>query len=195
MLVQDVGDIPAGESREWVFVVQVPDDFPIDTEALLVLQTFSEEGMTSQSPEIKLTVACRPRLEALVEPPMGRLQGGDSVEAIALVKNTGHCAARDVSVSLVGLPDSFVQPPAQQVELAPDQVRYVTFNILVPQGYRGDAPLIVEASTEQGARSQSPPITMIVGGPSPAITIVFGLLILVVAITGVVGLVLYFRHR
>jgi hypothetical protein len=196
VLVQDVGDIGPGESREWVFVVQVPDDFPADTTATLVVQTISEDGITSQSSEIELAVACRPRLEVLVEPPAGRLRGGDSVEAIALIKNVSQCAARDVSVSLVGLPEPFVQPPAQGIlELAPGEARYATFNVLIPQGYRGDASLIGEASTAQGARGQSPPMRIAVGGPSPALTVAFGLLILVVAAAGVVGAVLYFRKR
>jgi uncharacterized membrane protein len=196
VLVQDVGDIPAGESREWVFVVRVPDDFPIDTEAVLVVQTISDDGITSQSVEIKLAVACKPRLETLVEPPSGRLRGGDSVQAIAMVKNTGQCTARDVSVSLVGLPDSFAQPPAQRIiELAPDHARYLTFNVLIPQGYRGGVSLIAETTTGQRAGGQSAPIKVSVGGLSPAIAIIFGLLILVIAVTGVAGLVLYFRSK
>ena len=196
VLMQDVGDIGPGDSREWVFVVQVPDDFPADTTATLVVQTISEDGITSQSSEIEISVACRPRLEVFVEPPVGRLQGGDSAEAIALVRNVSQCTARGVSVSLAGLPASFVQPPAQNVpELAPGQARYATFNLLIPSGYRGNVPLLGQVTTEQGAEGQSPVVQITVGGTSPAIMVIFGILILLVAVTGVVGAVLYFRKR
>ena len=196
VLMQDVGDIGPGDSREWVFVVQVPDDFPADTTATLVVQTISEDGITSQSSEIEISVACRPRLQVFVEPPVGRLQGGDSAEAIALVRNVSQCAARGVSVSLAGLPASFVQPPAQNVpELAPGQARYATFNILIPSGYRGNVPLLGQVTTEQGAEGQSPVVQITVGGMSPVIAVAFGVLILLVAITGVVGTVLHFRTR
>jgi hypothetical protein len=196
VLVQDVGDIGPGDSREWVFVVQVPEDFPADTTATLVVQTMSEDGITSQSSEIEISVACRPRLEVFIEPPAGRLQGGDSAETIALVKNASQCLARGVSVSLAGLPASFAQPPAQDIpELAPGDVRYITFNILIPREHRGEMAVLGQAITQQGAKAQSPPVRIAIGGPSPWLPIVFGLLVLVVAITGVVGMVLYLRNR
>jgi hypothetical protein len=194
--VQNVGDIGPGESREWVFVVDIPDDFPSDTTASLVVQTISEDGVVSQSSEIELAVACRPRLELFVEPPTGQLRGGDSVEVIALVKNASQCTARAVSIVLADLPTSFVQPPAQEIlELAPGEARYATFDVLVPQGYRGEIFLLGAASTEQGAQAQSPVVQTQVGGRSPLVTVVFGLLVLAVAVTGVVGAVLYFQKK
>jgi uncharacterized membrane protein len=194
VLVQEVGDIAAGDSRGWVFVVQVPDDFPADTMATFVVQTVSQDGITSQSPEVEISVACRPELMVLAEPPTGRLRGGDSAEVIVLVKNVSQCLARNVSISLAGLPAPFVQPPDQLVpELASGDARYVTFNILIPPRYRGEAPVLAKASTEQGAESQSPVVQVAAGGISPVIAVVFGVLILLVAIAGVMGAVLYLR--
>ncbi len=196
VLVQDVGDIGSGESREWVFVVDIPDDFPADVVSSLAVQTVSQDGMTSQTAPISITVVCRPRFEVFVEPLAGRLRGGQSLEAVVLLKNVGQCVAHDISLSLKGLPAAFAQPPEQQVvELAPGGTRYVTFNILIPQAYQGTPSFVIVVADSVGSQTQSLPSSFVVGGVSVVFTVVFGLLALVAVGAMVAGVVLYLRQR
>jgi len=134
--LQTLGDIEPGESREFVFVVEVPRDFPADVVSSLRVQTISQDGSTSESPALPLTIVCVPEIQVLAEMPPGQIKAGQSVEIIALVRNTGQCMARDVSVAVGGLPPDLPQPPAQTVpELPPGEERLTTFNLLVPEGY------------------------------------------------------------
>jgi hypothetical protein len=196
VLVQEAGDIDAGESREWVFVVEIPADYPSDVEARLVVQTNSTDGVTSQSSEIPLSIVCRPVYQVLVEQPIGRFRGGQSLEVISLVSNVGPCLAREVSVSIEGLPETFTGPPEQQiVELVPGGSRYVTFQLMIPQGYQGVVRFSVRASDSLGAQSESLPAGLQVNGVSPLFTVIFGLLAVLAVAAIVVGIVLYLRHR
>jgi uncharacterized membrane protein len=191
-----VGDIDSGASREWVFVVEIPADYPSDVEVRLVVQTISTDGVTSQSSEIPLSVACRPGYEVLVEQPLGRFRGGQSLEVISLVSNVGACPARDVSVSIEGLPEAFTQPPEQQiVELLPGGSRHVTFQLMIPQGYQGVVRFSAQAADSLGAQSTSMPVSFRVNGVSPIFTVVFGLLAVLAVAAIVVGGILFFRHR
>jgi hypothetical protein len=196
VLVKAVGDVDVGESHEWVFVVDVPEDFPADVESSLVVQAISGEGVTSESEQMAVAIACRPRLEVSAEPPLGRLQSGQAVEAMALVKNTGQCTARDLSVALEGLPEAFTRPPAQTInELVPGGVRYVTFNLLIPPGYRGEPSFWVQVSEETGGHSQSMPASFSVAGVPVVWTTVIGVLAVLAVVAIVAGILLYVRSR
>jgi hypothetical protein len=195
VLVHDVGEIAPGGSAEWVFVVDIPESFPIDAQSTFLVQTVSADGLTSESNRVSLTIACRPVLEVYVEPPTGRIVGGQSVETIVLVKNTGPCAARDVVVGIGGLP-SFTQPPDQAiVELPAGGVRYVTFNLLVPQTYRGEAGLYARVRESTGGQAESSPAGFVVRGIPIVWSIVLGFLALLAIAAIVVGTVLYLRAR
>jgi hypothetical protein len=196
VLVQDVGDIDAGESAEWVFVVEIPEAFPVDSESTFVVQTVSADGLTSESNSFSLTIACRPRLEVYVEPPAGRILGGQSVETIVLVKNTGPCVARDVSVGIDGLPGGIARPPNQAVtELPAGGVRYLTVNLLVPQAFRGEVAFLARALESTGGETESVPASFEVEGLPIAWSIVLGFLALLAIAAIVVGTVLYVRTR
>lgn len=196
VLVQDVGEIAAGASDEWVFVVDIPVDFPSDVESTFVAQTVSADGLTSESGPVSLSVACRPRLEVYVEPPTGRIVGGQALETIVLVKNVGPCVAREVVVGLEGLPGEFALPPAQEVvELPAGGMRYLTFNLLVPQAFRGEADYYGRAQESTGGQSQSEPVWFIVGGMPVVWSIVLGFLAVLAIVAIIVGMVLYVRVR
>jgi hypothetical protein len=196
VLVQDVGDIAAGQSDEWVFVVDIPEDFPIDVESSFVAQTMSADGLTSESSPVSLSIACRPRLEVYVEPPTGRILGGQALETIVLVKNAGPCVARAIEIEVEGLPGAFAQPPAQEItELSAGGIRYVTFNLLVPQTFRGETDFWARAQEGTGGQSQSEPARFVVGGIPIVWSVVLGFLALLAIVAIVVGLVLYLRSR
>jgi hypothetical protein len=196
VLVQDVGEIAAGGSAEWVFVVDIPEDFPIDAESSLVVQTVSADGLTSESNTMALTIACRPYLEAYSEPPMGRILGGQAVETIVLVKNSGPCVARDVIVGIEGLPGAFTRPPDQEItELSAGGIRYLTFNLLAPQAFRGEAGFYARVEESTGRQTLSEPAGFAVGGMSIVWSVVLGILALLAIVAIVVGTVLYMRAR
>jgi hypothetical protein len=195
VLVHDVGEIAAGESAEWVFVVEIPESFPIDARSTFLVQTVSADGLTSESNRVSLAIACRPQLEVYVEPPTGRIVGGQAVETIVLVKNAGPCVARDVVVGVAGLP-SFTLPPDQEiVELPAGGVRTVLFNLLVPQAYRGEAGLYARAQESTGGQAESAPVGFVVRGIPIVWSIVLGFLALLAIAAIVVGTVLYLRGR
>jgi hypothetical protein len=121
--------------------------------------------------------------------------GGQAVEAIALVKNAGPCVARNVVVGIADLP-SFTLPPDQEVaELPAGGVRYVTFNLLVPQAFRGEASLYARVQESTGGQAESPPVGFVVQGIPIVWSIVLGFLALLAIAAMVVGTVLYLRGR
>lgn len=196
VLVQDVGEIGAGQADEWVFVVDILKSFPVDTEAAFVVQTTSADGLTSESDAIPLSIACRPQLEVYVEPPTGRILGGQAVEAMVLVKNAGPCVARKAGVAIEGLPGAIARPPAQEIiELAAGATRYVTFNLLLPQDFRGEASLYARVQESTGGEAQSERASFVVGGLPIVWSIVLGFLALLAIAAMVVGAVLYLRAR
>lgn len=196
VLVQEVGEVAAGQSGEWVFVVDIPESFPIDAESRFVVRTVSADGLTSESSTVSLSIACRPKLEVYVEPPIGRIVGGQSLEAIVMVKNSGPCVAREIGVSVDGLPGAITRPPDQGIaELSAGGIRYLTFNLLLPQDYRGEAGLYARAQESTGGQSVSEPASFVVGGMPIVWSIVLGFLALLAIAAIVVGTVLYVRAR
>jgi hypothetical protein len=196
VLVQEIGDIAAGQSEEWVFVAEIPDDYPSDSQSSFVVETTSADGMVSESNLVPLSIACRPRLELSVQPPTGRIRGGQALEAIVLVKNVGPCTAREAILAVEGLPRGFARPPSQEiVELAAGGVRYVTFNLLVPRSFRGEASFWARAQETTGAQTQSEPAWFVVGGVSLVWSAALGVLALLAIAAIVVGTVLHLRTR
>lgn len=195
-LLQDVGDVGPGESRDLAFVVDIPPDFPADASSSLVVQTTSQDGTLSESEPVIVHVMCVPELELRVRPPAEQIEGGQSAEVIADVTNLGQCLARDVSVAVESLPSGFPAPPAQKiVELAPGTVHHVTFNILVPGSYRGDVFLVVKLSDRAGNLLQSAPTSLPVGGVPVTLVVIFGLLVILAVTAVIAGVVMYFRYR
>ena len=196
VLFQEVGDLKPGESRKVVFVVSVPPDLPADTSVSLVAQAISADGEIGQSPPVAVTVVCVPRIEVELSPPRGKAEGGQSVGIFVVLRNPGRCPARDITVSLTGLPAGFTAPPPQKIaELAGGGERNLTFNILVPEGYQGEVTLGAEAVDGAGHQTTAKAASFVVGGVSLWVTAVFGLLLLLAVAAIVVGVVLYFRQR
>jgi hypothetical protein len=196
VLVQEVGEIAAGQSDEWVFVVDVPEDFPVDVESTFVVQTVSADGLTSEARPISLSIACRPRLEVYVEPPNGRIVGGQALETIVLVKNAGPCTAREVVLGVEGLPGDLAPPPAQEIaELSAGEIRYVTFNMTAAQAFRGEVVYWARAQESTGGEAQSEPAGFMVGGMPIVWSVVLGGLALLAIAAIIVGTVLYLRAR
>jgi hypothetical protein len=196
VLMQEIGEIAAGESDEWVFVVDIPRDFPADTESTFVVQTVSADGLTSESAPVSLSITCRPQLEVYVEPPTGKIVGGQALEAIVLVKNVAPCVAREVRVGLEGLPGLFTVPPAQEItELPAGGIRYITFNLMAPQAFRGEVELSARASEVTGGSVLSEPARFEVGGMPIVWSVVLGVLAVLAIVAIVVGTVLYLRVR
>jgi hypothetical protein len=118
------------------------------------------------------------------------------LEAIVLVKNVGPCVAREVRVGLEGLPGAFVVPPVQEItELSAGGIRYVTFNLMAPQAFRGEVELSARVSEGTGSEILSEPARFEVGGMPIAWSVVLGILALVAVVAIVVGTVLYLRAR
>jgi uncharacterized membrane protein len=196
VLVQDIGDIAPGEAQKLVFMVEIPPDFPADVVSSLVVQLVSADGSVSTSLPLAVTVACVPRVEASVQSPSKRLESGQSMEVIVTLRNTGQCLARDVLVSIDGLPGLFAPPPQQKiVELAPGTVRYVPFNILIPEGYQGSGSFVIRVLDSTATELWAKPVDFVVGGVPVVLTVVFGFLVIVAVMAVVVGIVFYFRHR
>lgn len=196
VLLQQFGDIQPGQSIERVFAVTAPDDFPIDVVSTLVVRTASRNGALAESAPLVVEMACVPKYEIAVQPPRGQLEGGQSVEAIVVLRNASQCVARDLLLSIEDLPEAFIAPPAQGLaELAPGGTRYLTYTFFIPEGYQGNVSFTVLASDSTGVRLQAPLSSFSVSGVSAVFTIVFGVLFLVALSAIIVGLVLYFRHR
>jgi hypothetical protein len=195
-LFQEIGDIAPGVSKDLVFVVDIPPDFPVDAFSTLAVQTVSEDGSLSESDSLPITIVCVSDFEVLVQPPVGRLQAGQSLEVVATVRNISQCTARDLFVSIEGLPENFTVPPAQKiVELAPGDSRYLSFSTQIPQGYRGTGNLTARLSHSGGSKIDSQAAVFSVGGVSMVFTIVFGILVVLSVAAVVVGTVLYVKHR
>jgi hypothetical protein len=197
VLLQELGDIQPQESRELVFVVEIPPDFPADVDTALVAQTISEDGTISEAPPVALTVVCVPSFEILVQPPVGKIEGGQSAEAIVVLRNISQCTAHDIVVSMHGLPEALPTPPDQGIaKLAPGEVRHLTFSLPIPDGYpQGDVSFVIGASDSLGTEIRTPPATFAVGGVSLLFTIAFGALVLLAIAAIAVGVILYFRQK
>lgn len=196
VLLQEVGDIGPGESREMVFVVTIPEDFPADVESALVVQTISEDGTISESPPIALAVACVPSFELIVQPPVGKLRDGEAAEAVVVVRNTSQCKARDVSLVVHGLPETFTVPPEGMIaELSPGESRHVAFSMQIPDRHPpGEVPFTVIARESLGTVTQSLPAALSVRGVSALFTIVFGVLTVLAIAAIVYGLASFLRQ-
>ncbi len=193
---QEVGNLPPGTSRDITFVVDVPQDLPGDMASSLVIQTVSRDGTISQSEPLTMPLVCRPRFEVLVQPLVGNLRSGQSVEVISLVRNTSQCTARDMFVTVESLPPGFALPAAQKLlELAPGGTRQMVFSLLVPPGFTGEGSLEVAVADGGGNRGRSQPTGMSVSGLPTTSIIIFGLLVLLAVTMVVGGVVLYFRQR
>jgi hypothetical protein len=197
VLLQELGDIQPQESRELVFVVEIPPEFPADVVTSMVAQTISEDGTISEAPPVPLTVVCVPSFELLVQPPVGKLEDGQFAEAIVVIRNVSQCTAREVTVSMSGLPEAFAPPLAQSIaELAAGEVRHLTFSLQIPDRHpQGDISFVVTASDSLGTELQAPPATFTIGGVSLLFTVVFGGFVVLAIAAIVVGLVLYFRQK
>lgn len=196
VLFQDVGDIPAGESRQAVFVVQIPQEFATDAVVALAAQAVAGDGTISQSQTISVAVACVPVSGIKMQLPPGRVKGGQSAQVVVTVNNTSQCTAYDLIVSLHELPTGFFVPAAQTIaELAPGETRHLTFDVLVPEGYQGDVPLSAQVSNEQGTQAKTAQMIIVVGGVTPTFTILFGALVVIALAAVVVGTLLYFRSK
>jgi hypothetical protein len=196
VLVQELGDIPVGGMEEWVFAVEIPDDYPVDRQSTFFVQTVSEAGLTSESAPLALSIGCRPDLELRVEPPTSGVLSGRAADAAVMVENTGPCVAQDVRISLEGLPVTFARPPAQDLpELPSGATRQVRFNLLAPQSYRGEVAFWAELRERSGRQTRSEEVSLVVGTRSTAWSIVLGLLAIVAVGVTVTGTVLHLRNR
>ncbi len=196
VLFQEIGDLEPGDSRKAVFVVAVPPDLPADTSVSLVAQAIAADGEISQSSPVVVALSCVPSLEITLVPPRGKTEGGKSVGVLVVLRNPAHCPARDVTVSLTGLPAGFAVPPPQKIaELTGGGERSLTFNLLVPEGYQGEVTLSAEATDNASRQVTAPPVSFTVGGVPVAAAAVFGLLLLLALAAIIIGVVLYFRHR
>jgi hypothetical protein len=196
VLLQRFGDVGPGESIHRVFAVTVQEDFPTDVVSSLVVRTTSKNGAFAESSPLVVEVSCVPQYEIVVQPPLGQMEGGQSVETAVILRNVSQCTARDVLLSVEGLPKGFVVPPAQELaELAPGSARHLNFNLLIPEGYRGDVSFTVVGGDGAGTQLRAAPSSFTVRGVSTVFTIVFGALFLLALSAIIGGVVLYFRHR
>lgn len=197
VLLQAVGNIAPGESREAVFVIEIPQDFPADVESSLVVQALSADGTVSETDPISLTVACVPTFELLVQPPTGSFRGPQTAELIAVLRNTSQCTAREILLQVNGLPEGIETPGTQRISaLGPGESRHLSFRVKVPDGYpQGQVGFTVSSSESLGTETVSPRMTFEVGGVSTLFTIVFGLLSVIAIGAIVFGFSAYFRRR
>jgi len=197
VLLQAVGDIAPGESREAVFVIEIPEDFPADVDSSLVVQALSADGTVSEAQAIPLTVACVPTFELVVQPPTGTFRGPHTAESIVILRNTSQCTAREVAVQVNDLPDGIETSATQQIAtLGPGESRHLSFRLEIPDGYpQSQVGFTVSASESLGTETVSPSMTFEVGGVSTLFTVVFGLLSVVAIGAIVFGFAAYLRRR
>ena len=197
VLLQAVGDIAPGETRDAVFVIEIPKDFPADVVSSLVVQALSTDGTVSEADPIPLTVACVPTFELVVQPPAGTFRGPQVAESVVVLRNTSQCTAREILLQVNGLPEGIETPAAQQIAtLGPGESRHLSFRMEVPDGYpQGQVGFNVSASESLGTETVSPGVTFEVGGVSMLFTIVFGLLSIVAVGAIVFGFAAYFKRR
>jgi|GEM_PF-6218244 len=197
VLFQDLGDIAPGESRQAVFVVEIPKDFAASAGVSLAAQAIAADGTVSQSPAVEVAVTCVPALALEIKSPPVRVRAGQSTQVVVGVTNVSQCAAQNVTVSVVNLPPAFAQPAAQNLlELGPGQTRLLSFNLSVPKGYQGEIAFDVQAEADGGV------VAPTVGGKvevsaavSTAFAVLFWSLVVIALIAIVVGLAMYFKNR
>lgn len=196
VLFQDLGHIPSGESRQAVFVVQVPQEFATDALVALAAQAVTGDGTISQSQTVSVAVACIPVSGIKMQVPSGRVKSGQAAQVVVTVNNTSQCAARDLIVSLHELPIGFFVPAAQTIaELAPGETRHLTFDVLIPEKYQGDVTLKAHVTNEQGTQAETPFLTISVGTVSPTFTIIFLALAAIALLAIVIGTILYVKNK
>jgi uncharacterized membrane protein len=197
VLLQEIGDIAPGGSTERTFSVQVPQDFPADAVISLIVRARSGDGTTTESPPIPVKVACVPVFDLSVQPPSERLLSGQSVEVVVTLSNVSQCMARDVLLSIEGLPEQFPVPPEQRLaELEPGATRHLTFHFLTPKEYQGTASFAVRVVSDSvGVTMKTPPSSFAVSGIPIGFTILFGFLVILAIVAIAVGFVLYLRYK
>lgn len=195
VLLQTVGDVEPGAQHDLVFVVEISPEFPADVQSSLIVQAISRDAAVSESEPLPLAVACVPRLEASVQSAAARLRAGEPVELLALIRNVGQCPARNVGLSIEGLPSTVDGPPSQEIAfLGPGEVRYAGFAVEIPDRHpQGDWSVRVLAEDQLSNRVASPPIPLTVSGTPVWFTVLFGLLGVVAIAAVVVGLTAFFR--
>ena len=196
VLLQDLGTVKPGESRESAFVIEIPDDFPADVVSSMVAQTISGDGTLSESAITALTVVCVPSFELLVHSPANRLMDDQFAEIIVSIRNISQCTARDVAVSVGELPETLIPPSEHQIaELSPGQARHITFSLFIPDGHPpGKVAFPIRVTDSLGTQVKSSPAGVTVGGVSMVFTVLFGLLILLAANAIVVGIALFIKR-
>ena len=80
-------------------------------------------------------------------------------------------------------------------ELPAGGIRYITFNLAVPQAFRGEVSYWARAQESTEGQAQSEPAHFSVGGMPVAWSVVLGVLALLAIAAIVVGMVLYLRAR
>lgn len=196
VLFQDLGDVEPGESRQTVFVVEIPQDFAADATVALAAQAIAADGTLSQSQAIPVDVKCVPALTLEARAPTGSVRAGQPVEIVASVTNSSQCAAQNIIVRLLNLPQNFAQLESQSIlELSPGQTRLLSFSLSVPKGYQGSVAFDVQAAADGGVVATAVNGSFSVGGVPMAFTILFWILVVVALAAIVIGLTLYFKHR
>ena len=196
VLFQDLGDIPVGESRQAVFVVEIPADFAENAQISLAAQAVAADGTLSQSTTVSVDVACVPMIEISVQPPSGQVQSGQSVQVIVSASNASQCTARNLTVLLSDLPAAFSAPEAQTIaELGPGATRHLNFALQLPPKFRDDVPFRARILDEQSSLLDDAQGVIAVGGVSPVFTAIFVGLVLLAIAAIVVGLLLYFKNK
>ncbi|MBL7199837.1 MAG: hypothetical protein ISS56_06795 [Anaerolineae bacterium] len=194
--LKDLSDIEPGKFQEVVFVIEVPPDFPVDAVSLLRAQLVSEGEALAESAPLSVRVACVPEFEVLLRSPGTRVESGGLVEFAASVRNVSQCTARDIRLSLEGLPDGFPVPPDQEVdELPPGAARNLTFSSVVPDGYQGKSTTVVHLVDRMGTNFWSEPSDLAVGAVSLLFVVGFGLLGVLAFAAATAGFVLFLRQR
>lgn len=197
VLFQDVGDIPPGESRRVVFVVEIPQDFPASADLALAAQAVAADGTVSQSQAVRVSVTCVPALALEIKSPDVRVRAGQPAQVVVGVINSSQCAARNITVAMVGLPQGFGQPAPQNLaELGPGQTRLLNFGLNPPKNYHGIAAFNIQAGADGGviAPTVSGKLEVIEAVPR-SFVILFWSLVIIALIAIVVGLTMYFKNR
>ncbi|MBN1937882.1 MAG: hypothetical protein JW934_24725 [Anaerolineae bacterium] len=196
VLFQDLGDIEPGESRQAVFVVEIPQDFAADATVSLAAQAVAADGTLSQSQAISIAIECVPVLALEAKSPTINVRAGQPAEIVASVTNSSQCAARNVTVSVSNLPQSFAQLGPQTIlELGPGQTRLLSFSLSVPKGHQGSVTFDVQATADGGVLAPAVNGSFSVGGVPLAFTLLFWLLVVAAVTAIVVGSTLYFKNR
>lgn len=196
VLLQNVDRLAPGATRDLIFAVQVPEDFPADVVSSMVVQVLAADGTIVESAPLSLDVICVPDFELLIQAPTDTLRAGESAEVVVTLRNISQCKARDVVVGVGELPASFTPPPEVRVaELGPGETRQLTFNLLIPEKQAAGGVNVAVSAADSVGVQETARVAFLVGGVSVFFTIVFTLLVLLAVGAIVVGTVLYFRQR